>query len=87
MELRRGDDIITRYHDTRDTGKLETRGLTRAVMTISALAHLQQARIKTSHSYFSRFVARTSYYVAGLCGLSPNPNNENVLINFAKRVV
>ena len=82
MELRRGDDIITRY---RDTGKLETRGLTRAVMTISALAHLQQARIKTSHSYFSRFVARTSYYVAVLCGLSPN--NENVLINFAKRVV
>ena len=60
-----GDDIITR---NRDTGKLETRGLTRAVMTISALAHLQQARIKTTPSYYSRFVAPTSYCVAVLFG-------------------
>ena len=43
------DDIITRDHDTRDTGKLETPGLTRgAVMTICAPAHLQRARITRS---------------------------------------
>ena len=59
-----GDDIITR---NRDTGKLETRGLTRAVMTISALAHLQRAWIKTSPSYYSRVVDRTSYFVAVYC--------------------
>ena len=65
MDLAAEGDDITR---NRDTGKLETRGLTRAVMTISALAHLQQARIETTPSYYSRFVARTSYFVAVLCG-------------------
>ena len=76
MDLAAEGDDITR---NRDTGKLETRGLTRAVMTISALAHLQQARIILG------LLLAPLILLMYCLDRHQAPSNKNVLINYANK--
>ena len=82
MDLAAEGDDITR---NRDTGKLETRGLTRAVMTLSALAHLQQARIKTSLLIILGLLLAPVIVLLYCLDRHQAPSNKNVLIHYTNK--